>query len=62
MKKSVKYGLYFVVGLVAVFFFGSIFYFFLFFSAFCGKGEDFIFISWVFLCIFSFYRVRKRDH
>ena len=36
MKKSVKYGLYFVVGLVAVLLLASIVYFLLLFPAFDG--------------------------
>ena len=40
MKKSVKYGLYFVVGLVAVLLLASIVYFLLLFPAFDGKEEQ----------------------
>ena len=61
MKKSVKYGLYFVVGLVAVFFFARIFFFFLFFSALFGEGEGFILMSGVDLFIYWFFRVAQRD-
>ena len=39
MKKSVKYGLYFVVGLVAVLLLASIVYFLLLFPAFDGKWK-----------------------
>lgn len=40
MKKSVKYGLYFVVGLVAVLLLASIVYFLLLFPAFDGEVES----------------------
>ena len=42
MKKSVKYGLYFVVGLVAVLLLASIVYFLLLFPAFDGKWKVYI--------------------
>jgi hypothetical protein len=40
MKKSVKYGLYFVVGLVAVLLLASIVYFLLLFPAFDCNAVD----------------------
>ena len=71
MKKSVKYGLYFVVGLVAggfvvcgVFFFllllASIVYFLLLFPAFDGKWKVYIVMPWMYLCIYGYYRLTKR--
>ena len=53
MKKSVKYGLYFVVGLVAVLLLASIVYFLLLFPAFDGKWK-------VYIVIYGYYRLTKR--
>lgn len=56
MKKSVKYGLYFVVGLVAVLLLASIVYFLLLFPAFDGKWKVYIVMPWMYLCIYGYYR------
>ena len=53
MKKSVKYGLYFVVGLVAVLLLASIVYFLLLFPAFDGKWKVYIVMPWMYLCIYG---------
>ena len=60
MKKSVNYGLYFVVGLVAVLLLASIVYFLLLFPAFDGKLKVYIVLPLMYLCIYGYYRLTYR--
>ncbi len=60
MKRSVKYGLYFFVGLVAVLLLASIVYFLILFPTFEGKWKVYIVMPWMYLCIYGYYRLTKQ--
>ena len=60
MKKSVKYGLYFVVGLVAVLCWQVLSIFSSCFRPLTGSWKVYIVMPWMYLCIYGYYRLTKR--